>query len=149
MDSGQVLVQAYLNVHGQTGLLVTKQKQIEDFMIRNRIDILHCQEINIDDESFSQCQYISSNFSFIQNNAINKYGTATLVRNVFSPVDIRLDTLGRAIFFNIEDLTVGNIYLHSGTDAAVRRARENFCSIIIPQLLVNRKASGCWGGDFN
>ena len=96
MDSGQVLVQAYLNVHGQTGLPVTKQKQIEDFMIRNRIDILHCQEINIDDESFSQCQYISSNFSIIQNNAINKYGTATLVRNVFSPVDIRLDTLGRA-----------------------------------------------------
>ena len=83
---------AFLNVHGQSGLPVTKQKQIEDFMRRNRIDVLHCQEINIDDESFNQCNYIKSNYNIIENNALNKYGTATIVRNNFAPENIRLDT---------------------------------------------------------
>ena len=55
MGGQNSLIQAYLNVHGQTGLPVTKQKQIEDFIRRNKIDILHCPEINIDEETFSQC----------------------------------------------------------------------------------------------
>ena len=56
MEGNNILIQAFLNVHGQTGLPVTKQKQIEDFIHRNKIDILHCQEINIDEDSFSQCK---------------------------------------------------------------------------------------------
>ena len=63
MDSnhtGTVTV-AYLNIHGQTGLYTSKQKQIEDFLIKNQVDILNCQEINIEEESFNQCPYIISN----------------------------------------------------------------------------------------
>ena len=75
-DFNKTLTIAYLNVHGQSGMPVTKQKQIEDFISRNNIDILHTQEIHIEDETFSQCNYILSNYSIIQNNALNKYGTA-------------------------------------------------------------------------
>ena len=128
---------------------MTKQKQIEDFIRRNKVDVLHCQEINIDEDSFSQCNFITSNFSVLQNNALNKYGTATLIRNVFTPENVRMDTSGRAIFFNIENITLGNVYIHSGTDGLSRGARENYCSETIPQLLMNRKDSGCWGGDLN
>ena len=39
---------ANLNVHGQTGFNLAKQKQIEDFMRRKCLDILHFQEIHID-----------------------------------------------------------------------------------------------------
>ena len=46
---------SFLNIHGQSGLSVIKQKQIEDFIRRNKVDILNCQEINIDEESFGQC----------------------------------------------------------------------------------------------
>ena len=60
-----------------------------------------------------------------------------------------MDTNGRAIFFDISGLTLGNVYLHSGTDALSRSGRENFCAETIPQLLVNCKESGCWGGDLN
>ena len=88
---------------------MTKQKQIEDFIRRNKVDVLHCQEINIDEDSFSQCNFITSNFSVLQNNALNKYGTATLIRNVFTPENVRMDTSGRAIFFNIENFTLGNV----------------------------------------
>ena len=72
-----------------------------------------------------------------------------MIRNVFTPENVRMDTSGRAIFFNIENITLGNVYLHSGTDGLSRGARENYCSETIPQLLMNRKESGCWGGDLN
>ena len=62
---------------------------------------------------------------------------------------IRMDSLGRAIFFNIEEITLGNVYLHSGTDGLSRNGRENYCSETLPQLLMNRKPNGCWGGDLN
>ena len=147
--SSSVLTVAYLNIHGQTGLTFTKQKQIEDFIVRNQVDILHCQEINIDQESFSQCRFISANYNIIQNNAVNKYGTATLVKNIFIAENIRNDTSGRGLFFNIEDITLGNVYLQSGTDGVSRGARESYCSQILPHLLNNRKPNGLWGGDLN
>ena len=51
--------------------------------------------------------------------------------------------------FDIEDFTLGNIYVHSGTDAKSRAAREQFCSEILPQLITNTKRAGCVGGDWN
>ena len=149
MVGNNVLIQAFLNIHGQSGLNVAKQLQIEDFIRRNKVDILHCQEINIDDDSFSQCYYIKSNFNILPNNAVNKYGTASLVKNTFSVENIKMDTKGRAIFFNINGMTLGNIYLPSGTDGISRAERENMCSETIPQLLVNRQANGSFGGDLN
>lgn len=82
MDSDEnILTIASLNICGQSGLNKIKQVQIQDFISQHQLDILVCQEINIDDETFSDCHNISSNFIVIPNNAINKYGTAVLVSN--------------------------------------------------------------------
>ena len=148
-SSSNYLTIAYLNILGQTGLNLAKQKQIQDFIKINRIDILHCQEKNIEEDSFLQCNFISSSFNIIQNNSVNKYGTATLIRSDFNVENIKMDTQGRAIFFTIEKMTFGNLYLHSGTDAQSRGNREHFCSESVPQLLVNCQELGCIGGDFN
>ena len=138
-----------MNIHGQSGLNNSKEKQIEDFIKRHKIDVLNCQEINIEDKSFHSCKFISSNYHIISNNAINKFGTATIIRNCFHAENIRMDTSGRAIYFNIENVTLGNVYLHSGTDGVSRGNRETFCAETIPQLLVNHKECGVWGGDLN
>ena len=75
------LILATLNIQGQTGFNEAKQKQIEHFIQHNNLDILHCQEINITDNTFKRCHYISSNFNIIQNNCpTNKYGTRSHVR---------------------------------------------------------------------
>ena len=126
MVSTNSFIQAFLNIHGQTGLPTTKQLQIEDFIRRNKVDILHCQEINIEDDSFSQCQFIKSNYNILSNNAVNKYGTASLVRNIFMPENVRMDTNGRALFFNVNGMTLGNVYLPSGTDGINISERENY-----------------------
>ena len=64
------LTVAYLNIHGQSVLNISKQKQIELFIIKHDIDILNCQEINVENESLSQCPVISSKYRIIQNNAL-------------------------------------------------------------------------------
>ena len=66
-----ILKIAFMNIRGQTGLTNTKQLQIESFIIREKIDILHLQEINISEDSFSSCNTISSSFNIISNNAAN------------------------------------------------------------------------------
>ena len=128
-----------MNIRGQTGLDISKQNQIQDFLKRNHVDILHCQEINVEEDSFSQCNYIAANYNVYSNNALNKYGTASIVKNDFNVENLKMDTEGRAIRFNIDQLTLGNIYLHSGTDSQSRESRENFCSETIPQLLHNHQ----------
>ena len=119
-DSSSIMTVAYLNIHGQTGLPTSKQKQIEDFIKFNGVDILHCQEINVSDEIFEDCNYIKSTYNIIQNNAINKYGTASIVKNFLNVENIKMDTSGRAIFFDVSSCTLGNIYLQSGTDGTSR-----------------------------
>ena len=68
-----------LNICGQSGLNLVKQKQIEDFISSYRLDVLACQEINVEDETFYQCRQIQQNYTIVRNNAINKYGTALLL----------------------------------------------------------------------
>ena len=123
-SSSNILTIAHLNIHGQSGLQIPKQKQIEDFIKFNNIDILHCQEINISDESFEGCNYIKSCFNIIQNNATNKYGTASIVKNFLKVENVKMDTRGRAIIFDISNFTTGNVYLQSGTDGNSRGQRE-------------------------
>ena len=149
MNKKSRIVVAYLNIHGQTGLSFSKQKQIEDFIKANDIDILNCQEINIEENSFKVSPFITSSFNILQNNAINKYGTAVLVKNEFKVENIKTDISGRGIVFDIGSFTFGNFYLPSGTDGQTRGQRENFVSETIPQLLMNRKDSGEFGGDLN
>ena len=84
VSTDQNIIVAYLNIQGQSGLNIAKEKQIENFLLRNRIDILNLQEINIDENSFKQCSLLSANYYIISNNAINKYGTAILVKKCIS-----------------------------------------------------------------
>ena len=72
---------AYMNIWAQTGLDLAKQVQIERFISSYKIDILHCQEINIDQNSFSSCDLITSSYKLITNNAQNGYGTFIFVSN--------------------------------------------------------------------
>ena len=138
-----VLKLGFMNIRGQTGLTLAKQVQIESFIIRENIDVLHLQEINITEDSFSTCNTISSGFSIISNNAINKYGTATIIKSDFSPENLLFDTKGRVIVFDIGDITLANIYLPSGSDSVSKASREEYSAVTVPQLLLNRKDSGC------
>ena len=53
------------------------------------------------------------------------------------------------MFFDIGNASFGNIYGQYGTDNLSRSARESFYAETVPNLLTNRKAVGCIGGDFN
>ena len=145
----EVLTIASLNICGQSGLNLIKQKQIQDFIQLYNVDILACQEINIDDTTFSQCPNISSNFTIISNNAINKYGTCLLITNSLMYESVVRDTDGRIVSVNVGDLTLSNVYLHSGNDRVQRNCRENTISEVLPQILQNSKPSGLCIGDFN
>ena len=140
---------SYMNIHGQTKLPLVKQLQIQDFLKYKNIDILHMQEIEIGEETFSECDFISSSFNIISNNCENKYGTATLIRADLDYRNVRCDTSGRAIVFDIGEVSFGNLYGHSGTDGQSRANRENFYAEIVPNLFMNSKQHGCLGGDLN
>ena len=149
MASENILTIGYINIRGQTGLPVAKQLQIEAFARNNNCDILHLQEANILDDTFSSCNLLQSSFNIIENNATNKYGTASLVKTDLKIDNIQLDSEGRAIIFDISDINIGNTYLQSGTDGRSRASREKYCCDVLPGLLINSKDSGCLGGDFN
>ena len=121
---------AFLNCKGQSGFTVSKQLQIQNFLITNDVDILNLQETHVENDSFSACNVISSNYEIIKNNSNSKYGTCTLVRNTFEVQERILHQSGRIIIFSIGSLTLGNVYLPSGTDSDSRSARENFCGEI-------------------
>ena len=120
-------------------------------MRSHNIDILHLQECKIDDESFSECQYVRSNFNIFTNNTKNNtcYGTASLVRSDLDVTNLRTDEEGRIIVFDAAGCSWANIYLPSGTDGASRSLRENYCAQILPQLLLPCQKRGAAGGDFN
>ena len=145
----QFLVISYLNLRGQTGFPVHKQLQVEQFLKSKNCDILNLQEAQINDETFKECKYIETNYSVLVNNAENGYGTASIVRNDLTVENVLCDTKGRVLVFDIAGITFGNLYLPSGTDGNFRKSRENYFGEIIPQILINRKTSGCIGGDFN
>ena len=138
-----------MNILGQTGLGSAKQVQIEHFLKFYNVDILNCKKINILSDTFENCDFISSSYQIISNNASNKYGTCCFVTNNFQVENIKYDTSGRVIVFDIENITFGNIYLPSGNDPTMRNNRENYSAEIIPQLLINCKDRGCIGGDWN
>ena len=92
MDSSSNFINiAYMNIRGQTGLDLKKQVQIENFLKTYEIDILNCQEINILNESFENCEFVNSSYDIITNNASNKYGTCCLVSNNLQSENINVD----------------------------------------------------------
>ena len=71
------------------------------------------------------------------------------MKSDFHVQNIQTDTEGRAIYFEIEELSFLNVYPKSGTDGDSKQIRESFIHETLPQLLLNRKDSGCIGGDWN
>ena len=139
----------FMNVKGQSKLNVEKQMQIEDFLRRYKCDILNLQETNIEPETFSACNFISSNYSILANNSSNNYGTSSLIKSEFVVENVRCDSDGRVLVFDIDQYTFANLYFHSGTDAAARTGWERLCGDILPNMLINSKGHGCAGGDLN
>ena len=144
-----ILTISFMNIHGQTKLPLVKQLQIQDFIKFKKIDILHMQEIQVDEDTFSECDFISSSYVIISNNSGNNYGTASLVRADLEFRNVRCDTSGRAIVFDIGEASFGNLYGHSGTDGIMRANRESFFAETVPNLLLHKKKHGCIGGDLN
>ena len=139
----------YVNIRGQSWLTESKQKQIEAFTKFNNCDIVHLQESHIVEETFSNCDYLTSSFNIIANNSPTRYGTESLVRSELMTENVRFDTEGRAIVFEIGQFTTANLYLHSGTDSDSRKGREHYCCETLPQLLLNSNNMGCAGGDLS
>ena len=134
-----ILTIASLNICGQTNFSKIKQKQIQDFINQYQPDILACQEINISDDSFSDCSNISSNYTIIPNNAINKYGTCLFISNSLLYENIVCDTEGRILGVDIGNLTISNVYLHSGNDRVQKTKRENVRGLGANYLDLDRK----------
>ena len=138
-----------LNCHGQSKMSTAKQLFIESILKQSKQDILCLQETFIDDETFENCDYLTANYNIIKNNNINNYGTACLVKNIFNINDIRIDTEGRIIIFNLGDVTITNVYPKAGTDSESRKHRENMFSQTIPNMLRLRKKQLILAGDWN
>ena len=105
----RILTISYVNIRGQTGLHLDKQLQLEEFIKRSNCDIIHLQEAHIEDDTFCQCYFIESNFSVLINNAENKYGTASLVKNDLVVENVLCDTGGRVLTFDVSGVTFVNI----------------------------------------
>ena len=110
-SSSEILSIDFVNIRGQSGLTSAKQAQIESFLQKQKLDVLHLQEINICENSFSNCNIISSSYNIISNNSPSKYGTASLIKSDVITENINLDSNGRAIVFNIGAITLANLYL--------------------------------------
>ena len=87
-----ILTVAFLNIRGQSGLSLVKQKQIEAFAKFNNCDIVHLQESHIEEDTFSNCDFLNSSYNIIENNSPSKYGTASLVKSELSVENIRSDS---------------------------------------------------------
>ena len=150
-EDSLVITVAYVNCVGQSKFSVSKQLEIQSFVCSNNIDILHMQECRMDDDTFSQCGFLTSNFNLFSNNTPNEsnYGTATMVRSDIEVTNIHTDNEGRVIVLDAAECTWGNFYLPSGSDAPSKSKRENYFGEIIPQLMIRRLEQGAAGGDLN
>ena len=71
-EASTPIVVAYMNCVGHTRLPVSKQLEIQSFVCTNRVDILHMQECKMDEDSFAQCGYLTSNFNLFSNERQSK-----------------------------------------------------------------------------
>ena len=138
---------AFLNTYGQSGLSSQKLLEMENFIEYNRLDIVCLQETDIQENTFSGCS-ILNRFIPIINNSKSGYGTCTLIRNNFTIENVIKDSEGRLISVDVENMSIVNLYLHSGTDQTSRNERENFINNI-PNVLLYKKKIGLLGGDMN
>ena len=140
---------ATLNCQGQTGITPAKALFIDNLLKRNKYNILNLQETLINEDTFGLCEYVEGQYKVISNNSTNCYGTASLVKNCLKINDLRLDSEGRIIVFDLEDITCVNIYPKAGTDAISRNNRENMFASTLPNMLRYHKNRIILAGDWN
>jgi exonuclease III len=143
IDTENILKIGFMNIRGQTGLTSTKQIQIESFIIREKLDILNLQEINIIEDSFSSCNTICSSFNIISNNAANKYGTASIIKSDFSPSNVLFDTKGRAIVLVLSLLPIFTFLLDQ-TPCPKLRGR-NILLLPFPSFFLTDRIQAAFG----
>ena len=61
---------AYINLYGQSGMKVDKILSLSDFIKHYKLDIINCQEANVETDTFDNSEFISSNYNIISNNAL-------------------------------------------------------------------------------
>ena len=128
------IIIGFMTIRGQSRLNTDKQIQIEDFLKKYKCDILNLQETDIQPETFSTCKYTSSNYNILANNSTTNYGTSSLVKSEFVVENIKYDSDGRVMIFDIDHMTFGNMYFNSGTDSIARRGRDKLCSEVLPNI---------------
>ena len=53
---------AFINMYGQSGLTQQKLLELENFIQKNKLDIVCLTETNISESTFMECNYIYKNF---------------------------------------------------------------------------------------
>ena len=144
--STNILNVAFLNIQGQLKFTQARKDQIEHIIKVFHLDILHLQETNISDGEFDLCHHISTNFQIIAQNNESGFGVCSIIHKRFVIENLFLHPSGRIICFDIEDLTLVNLYMPSGAEA--KQDRENLIGQDIPNLLF-QKPRGLVGGDWN
>ena len=120
----------FLNIYGQTNFNQAKVNQIEFLVKTNKIDILHLQETNILEETFENSNYLKNNYQILFQNNESGFGVCSLINNELETKNVLLHPSGRLISFDVEDLTMINVYLQSGNNQFARNQREEFQAFI-------------------
>ena len=50
---------ATVNCYKQSGLNIAKQMQIQQFMQKLNLDVIHLQEVAVDDNTFKECTFLT------------------------------------------------------------------------------------------
>ena len=108
---------AFINCVGQSKFPVAKQLESQSYIFTQKLDIIHLQECKIDEDSFSNCGFITKTFHIFTNNkpVDSFYGTATLVRSNIDVTNIHTDDNGRVINLDVAGGTWANFYFPSGS----------------------------------
>ena len=140
-----------LNIRGQLTLGHSRILQLEDFVKQYKIDVLSLQETNLKEDAFQDNDFLFLNYQLIINNSPKGFGTSVLIKNDLEYDNVKMDTGGKLIIYDLTDLNVtgGNVYLQCGVLKEHRESRDLYCSKIIPEMFHNRKHSNFITGDWN
>ena len=140
-----------LNIRGQLTFGHSRILQLEDFVKQYNIDVLNLQETDFKEDVFQDNDFLFSNYQLIINNSPKGFGTATLLKNDLEFDNVKMDTCGRLISYDLTDIDITgcNIYLQCGITKEHRESRDLYSSKIIPEIFHNRKHSSFITGDWN
>ena len=83
---------ASINIYGQTGMKPAKLLELEYFIEFHRLDVVCLQETDVNENTFSECNLISSGFYIIENNSRSGFGTC-IFRQINFDQSVRASTV--------------------------------------------------------